>query len=348
MDIKVFVRGPGSKLLIAAGGCGAGVKLMGGGKGALFVRPDADGFREYVRKNKPHSPVDKRMSEREAVRKFVRPGDYVATDLYGMVRAPMSLVREIIRQNPSGLSLAGQGGMDVDLLVASGLVRRIDNVYIGHEVFGLSNAYRRLAASGKVEITEWTNAALAWRFKAAAMGIPFIPSRTMLGTDTFRWSAARSGRCPFSGQELCFLPALAVDVGIIHVHRCDRYGNAQIDGTTGLGFELSRASKKLILSTERIVPESEIRRSPERTVIPHYLVDAVVEARYGSHPGEMCYEYAMDRPRVQEYIKAMETAKGAEAYLEKYVRDAGSHEEYLELVGGERQMRRLRAACRGR
>jgi acyl CoA:acetate/3-ketoacid CoA transferase alpha subunit len=327
---------------------GGGERLMGSGEGALFVRPDADGFREYVRRNKPHSPVDKRMDEQEAVRRFVRPGDYIATDLYGMVRAPMSLVREVIRQAPGDLSLAGQGGMDIDLLVASGLVRRIDNVYIGHEVFGLSNAYRRLAASGRVEIAEWTNAALTWRFKAAAMGIPFIPSRTMLGTDTFKKSAARSGPCPFSGQELCFLPALAPDVGLIHVHRCDKYGNAQIDGTGGLGFELSRASKKLILSTEKIVPESAIRRTPERTVIPHYLVDAVVEARYGSHPGEMCYEYAMDRPRVQEYLKAMETEEGGNAYLEKYVRGVRSHDEYLELVGGQREMRRLEKACEGR
>ena len=321
---------------------------MGSGEGALFVRPDADIFREYVRDRKPHSPVDKRMSEQEAVRRLVRPGDYLATDLYGMVRAPMSLVREVIRQAPGDLSIAGQGGMDIDLLVASGLVRRIDNVYIGHEVFGLSNAYRRLAASGRVEITEWTNAALAWRFKAAAMGIPFIPSRTMLGTDTFRRSAARSGPCPFSGQELCFLPALAPDVGLIHVHRCDKYGNAQIDGTGGLGFELSRASKKLILSTEKIVPESAIRRSPERTVIPHYLVDAVVVARYGAHPGEMCYEYAMDRPRVQEYLKEMETGDGGNAYLKKYVLGVRSHGEYLELIGGKKRMRQLENACRGR
>ncbi len=321
---------------------------MGSGEGALFMRPDADAFREWVRENKPHSPVDKRMSEQEAVRRLVRPGDYIATDLYGMVRAPMSLVREIVRQAPSGISLAGQGGMDIDILVASGLARRIDNVYIGHEVFGLSNAYRRLVASGKAEVTEWTNAALSWRFKAAAMGIPFIPSRTMLGTDTFRKSAAASGPCPFSGQELCFLPALAPDVGLIHVHRCDRYGNAQIDGTGGLGFELSRASRKLVLSAERIVPESAIRRNPERTIIPHYLVDAVVEARYGAHPGEMCYEYALDRPRVEEYLKAMETRKGGEAFLEKYVRGVKTHEEYLELVGGRKRMRKLEAACRGR
>jgi len=321
---------------------------MSRGGGALFAVPDPEGFRRWVRENKPVSPKDKRMGEREAVSSFVKAGDYLATDMYGMVRGPMSLVREVIRQRPGKLAVAGQGGMEIDMLVASGLVERIDGIYIGHELFGLSNSYRRAAEAGNVRITEWTNAALAWRLKAAAMGIPFIPSRTMLGTDTFQKSAAATGECPFTGETLCLLPALQVDVGIIHVHRCDRYGNAQIDGTAGLGFELARASKKLILSTEKVVPESAIRRQPERTVIPHYLVDAVVEAPFGAHPGEMCYDYVMDKPRVMEYLKAMETEEGGEAYLDRYVRAVGSHGEYLELVGGMKQMRRLQRSCRGR
>jgi acyl CoA:acetate/3-ketoacid CoA transferase len=170
----------------------------------------------------------------------------------------------------------------------------------------------------------------------------------MLGTDTFKKSAAAAGDCPFTGKKLCLLPALHVDVGIIHVHRCDRAGNAQIDGTAGLGGELARASRKLILSTEKVVPESMIRRQPERTLIPHYLVDAVVEAPFGAHPGEMCYEYTMDRPRVEEYLEAMKTEEGCKDYLDKFVRGVRSHEEYIELVGGKRKMRELARQCRGR
>ncbi|MGQ9582608.1 MAG: CoA transferase subunit A [Thermoplasmatota archaeon] len=318
------------------------------GAGALFVRPDVEAFRRWLREHKPLQPVDKRMSEQEAVRRLVSRGDYVATDMYGMVRGPMSLVREILRQGPGELSVAGQGGMDIDMLVASGLVKRVDGVYIGHEVFGLSAAYGRAVSEGGVEVTEWTNAALAWRLRAAAMGIPYIPSRTMLGTDTFRRSAARSAPCPFTGLQLCLLPALIVDVGIIHVHRCDKYGNAQIEGTMGLGYELARASRKLILTTEEVAPESRIRREPERTAIPHYLVDAVVEAPYGAHPGEMCYRYAMDRPLVEEYIEAMKEEGSARGYLRRYVYGVRSHEEYIELVGGRRRMGRLERACRGR
>jgi len=321
---------------------------MGGGEGPLFMRPDPDEFRKWIHERKAPLGSDKRMDEQEAVRKLVSPGDYIATDMYGMVRGPVSIVREIIRQRPGDLGLAGQGGMDIDLLVGSGLVKRVDCIYIGHEVFGLSNAYRRKAQGGHVVVAEWTNAALAWRFKAAAMGIPFIPTRTMLGTDTFRKSGAKSGQCPFTGETLCYLPALAPDVGVIHVHRCDKFGNAVIDGTSGMAGELARASKKLIISTERIVPESAIRKQPERTLIPHYLVDAVVEARYGAHPGEMCYEYAMDRPRVQEYLKEMETGEGEKRFFDKFIFGTKSHEDYLELVGGLKQMRKLEKACRGR
>jgi acyl CoA:acetate/3-ketoacid CoA transferase alpha subunit len=321
---------------------------MDSGEGPLFVRPDPDGFRKWMQERKAPLGSDKRMDEQAAVRKLVSPGDYIATDMYGMVRGPVSIIREIIRQRPGDLGLAGQGGMDIDLLVGSGLVKRIDCIYIGHEVFGLSNAYRRKAQSGQVVISEWTNAALAWRFKAAAMGVPFIPTRTMLGTDTFKWSGAKSGQCPFTGETLCYLPALAPDVGVIHVHRCDKFGNAVIDGTSGMAGELARASKKLIISTEQVVPESAIRKQPERTLIPHYLVDAVVEAKYGAHPGEMCYEYAMDRPRVQEYLKEMETEEGEKRFFDRFIFGTKSHEDYLELVGGPRQMRKLEKACRGR
>ncbi len=147
----------------------------GVGRGTLFVEPDVEAFRRWLRERKPLDPVDKRVSEQEAVRRLVKKGDYVATDMYGMVRAPMSIVREIIRQGPAELSVAGQGGMDIDLLVASGLVKRIDGVYIGHEVFGISAAYGRAVSSGRVDVTEWSNAALAWRLRVPRWASPTCP-----------------------------------------------------------------------------------------------------------------------------------------------------------------------------
>jgi len=160
---------------------------------------------------------------------------------------------------------------------------------------------------------EWSNAGIAWRFKAAAMGVPFIPVRSMLGTDTLKYSAAKVARDPFTGDPVCLIPALILDVGLIHVHRADKYGNAQIDGISGFSAELARASKRLIISAEEIIPNEEIRKRPQDTIIPYYLVDAVVEAPFGSHPGEMCYVYERDEEQIKEWVEASKTPEGAQA-----------------------------------
>ena len=132
------------------------------------------------------------------------------------------------------------------------------------------------------------------------------------------------------------LPALILDVAIIHVHRADRYGNAQIEGITGFGAEMARACKRLIISTEEIVDTDEIRKYPDRTIIPYFLVDAVVHAPFGSHPGEMAYVYGRDEPVIKEWIDASKTDEGARAYLDKYIYGVANHKEYMELIGNER------------
>jgi acyl CoA:acetate/3-ketoacid CoA transferase len=160
----------------------------------------------------------------------------------------------------------------------------------------------------------------------------------MLGTDTLRYSAAKVVECPFTGQKLCLLPALVLDVGLIHAHRADKYGNCQIDGISGFSFEMARACKRLIVSVEEIIDTDEIRRCPDRTCIPYYLVDAVVHAPFGSFPGEMPYLYARDEERLREWVEASKTVEGSQAYLEEYVYGVTNHEEYLTLIGPERLM----------
>lgn len=306
------------------------------GQGKLIQPPDLEAFREWNRQ-KPKALVDKLMTEQEAVSRFIYDGDYLATELYGTVRCPMSLTREVIRQGKKDLRIAGQGVLELDLLLAAGLVKQVEITYIGLEVYGVSNALRRAVESGQVEVvSDWSNAAIAWRFKAAAMGVPFIPVRSMLGSDTLKSSATKVVKCPFTGQKVALLPALIVDVAIIHVHRADRYGNAQIEGISGFAFELARAAKRLIISAEEIIPTEEIRRYPDRTVIPYFLVDAVVHAPFGSHPGEMCYLYARDEELIKEWAEASQTEEGAKAYLDKYVYSVRNHEEYLEKIGWER------------
>ena len=307
------------------------MEVIESGIGELFQPPDMDAFREWNRKHKSKALVDKLMTEQEAISRFVHDGDYIGTELYGTVRAPMSLMRELIRQGQTDLRVAGQGVLELDILLATGRVRALDITYIGLEVYGTSRSLRREVEGGRIKTTEWSNGGITWRFKATAMGVPFIPVRVMLGTDTLKYSSAKVVKCPFTGQKIALLPALILDVGLIHVHRADKHGNAQIDGISGFAHELSRASKRLIISAEEIVPIEEIRKHPDRTAIPYYLVDAVVHAPLGSHPGEMVYYYERDEGRIKEWVEAAKTEEGAQAYLEKYVYGVKNHEEYLAL-----------------
>jgi acyl CoA:acetate/3-ketoacid CoA transferase alpha subunit len=311
--------------------------ILQSGTGELIQPFDLDEFREWNRTQKSRKLVDKRMSEQEAVSQFVYDGCYIGTELYGTVRAPMSLTREVVRQNKRDLRVCGQGVLELDLWLAAGLVKKLDLTYIGLEVYGTSSALRRAVESGQVEkCVEWSNGAITWRMKATAMGVPFLPTRSMLGTDTLAYSAAKVVEDPFTGAKVALVPALILDVALIHVHRADKYGNCQIEGISGFATEMSRACKRLIISAEEIVPTEEIRKYPDRTIIPYFLVDAVVHAPYGSYPGEMAYMYGRDESGIKEWVDMSKTAEGAQEYLDKYVYGPKNHDEYLKLIGEER------------
>ncbi len=317
------------------------MEVIQAGLGELIQPPDLNSFREWNRK-KPKGLVDKRMTEADAVSRFIHDGDYIGTELYGTVRCPMSLANEIVRQSKKDLRIAGQGVLELDMLLAASLVKKLDITYIGLEVYGVSNCLRREVESGRVETcVDWSNAGIAWRFKAAALGVPFIPVRSMLGTDTMKYSAAKVVKDPFTGDPICLLPALILDVGLIHVHRADKYGNAQIDGISGFGPELARASKRLIISAEEIVATEVFRNQPDRTIIPYYLVDAVIEAPFGSHPGEMCYVYKRDETQIKEWVEASKDPETTQAYLDRYIYGVKNHQEYLDLIGRD-QLESLR------
>src|SRR4051794_17093902 len=189
------------------------------GEGTLFGDPSPDAARAFFA-GKPRGCVDKLTTPREAVSRLVRDGDYLAIGGFGCDRLPTAVVHEIVRQGKQNLSFAGHTAThDFQILCAGNLTGRgktlakVDVAYVvGLEARGLSPHARRVVESGDVECTEWSNYALAVRLKAAGMGLPFLPSRSMLGTDTFRRSAARVIECPFTGQKLNALPALYPDV----------------------------------------------------------------------------------------------------------------------------------------
>jgi hypothetical protein len=177
----------------------------------------------------------------------------------------MSLTREVIRQNKKDLRVCGQGVLELDLWLAAGLVKKLDITYIGLEVYGTSSALRRAVESGQVEkCVEWSNGAITWRMKATAMGVPFLPTRSMLGTDTLSYSAAKVVEDPFTGAKVALLPALVLDVALIHVHRATN--TAPPDrGIMALQRDVPRQQAP-DRQRDEIVPTDEIRKYPDRTI----------------------------------------------------------------------------------
>jgi glutaconate CoA-transferase subunit A len=319
------------------------------GGGELFADPSADHARQFFA-GKARAQTDKRTTVAEAVRDLVHDGDYLAIGGFGAARVPISVVHEIVRQGKQRLRFAGHTAThDFQILCAGNLTGRgqtlaaVDVAYVvGLEARGLSPHARRVLESGTVALTEWTNYTLAVRFKAAAMGLPFLPARSMLGTDTFRHSAGCVITCPFTGEQLAALPALYPDVAAIHVHEADCYGNCRIRGTTVADVDLARAAKRLIVTCERLVSSDEIRADPSRTLIPFFCVDAVCEVPFGSYPANMPYEYFSDEEHLCAWLEAEADAEKYRAFLDRYLHGVRDFHEYLERCGGLPRLQQLR------
>lgn len=300
-------------------------------------------MREWFRQ-KPKRLVPKVTTVREAIAGLVHDGEYLAVGGFGTNRIPTALLHEIVRQGKSGLGLSGHTAThDFQVLAAGNCIDRVDVAYVvGLEARGLSPSARRLCESGRLKLTEWSNAALAWRYRAAAMGVPFLPARVMLGTDTWEHSAAKAIQCPFTGMQLAALPALSPDVGLIHVHEADVYGNCRIEGISVADGDLARAARRVVVSAERLIPHEEIRREPTRTIIPYFCVDAVVEVPGGSYPGNMPYEYFSDEEHLREWMEAERTPGTLQAFVDRYILGVEDFTGYLGLCGGMSKLQKLR------
>ena len=323
--------------------------MIDSSQGPLFAPPDCQAAREFFR-SKDKRLIDKRMRVSEAISRFVHDGDYLGSGGFGGDRIATALLHEIVRQKKQHLKFAGHTAThDFQILCAGNqtgrgqLLKQVDIAYIvGLEARGLSPHARRVAESGDVEFCEWTNYTLALRFQAAAMGVPFLPVRTMQGTDTFKHSAAQSIRCPFTNTQLAAIPALWPDVAVLHVHEADMYGNCRIRGTSVSDKELARAAKRLIISCERLISNDEIRDDPTSTVVPYFCVDAVCEVPFGSFPGNMPYEYYSDEDHLGHWLIVEQDHAAYLEFIDKAILGVRSFDEYLDQFGGEQRMAQLR------
>jgi len=233
--------------------------------------------------------VDKRMTAEAAVA-LVRDGDHVAIGGTLYSRTPMALVFALLRQRRRHLTVSRPlACYEVELLLATGALDRIVTSWVGIGLpWGLAPIFRHFVERGKASYDEWSHLAMGLRYKAGAMGVPFLPTLTMLGSDLARTLGLQTVACPYTGQQLAAVPALNPDVAFIHVHRADMFGNVQVDGYRHMDADVARAARKVIVSAEQIVRPEEIAAIPDQTMLPHFAVDAVVAAPYGAYPHE-CY-----------------------------------------------------------
>src|SRR3989440_6095942 len=233
---------------------------------------------------------DKVVSLEEAA-SFVRDEDSVGIGGSTMSRTPMGLIWAVIRAKRKKLSCARSiVSSDGDLLFGSGACDHMMTSWFSQSIlWGVSKVMRHHVETGKARYDEWSHMAMGMRLRAGAMGVPFMPIRSMLGSDVRKQRPeAIEMECPFTGEKLLLVPALNPDVALIHVQRCDSYGNAQIDGLQFMDIDLAMADNKAILTTERLVSNDQIRPAQDQTKIPFVAVDAVVELPFGCAPHE-CY-----------------------------------------------------------
>ena len=290
---------------------------------------------------------DKVVSLEEAT-SFVRDGDSVGIGGSTMSRTPMGMVWALARAGRKRLTCSRSiVSSDGDLLFASGICDRIVTSWFSQGIlWGVSKVMRHHVETGKARFDEWSHMAMGMRFRAGAMGVPFMPIRSMLGSDVRKQRPeAKEIDCPFTGEKLLLVPALNPDVALIHVQRCDAYGNAQIDGLQFMDIDLAMAANKVILTTERIVSNDQIRRAPDQTKIPFFAVDAVVELPFGCAPHE-CYGVYEPMLRHMEYYVGLVNAdpvKGMREYMDRYVYGPKSWSEFLALIGIEELLEAARA-----
>ena len=309
------------------------------------VRPYSELRRNLARRDR--SLREKVVSLEEAT-SFVEDGDAVGLGGSTMSRTPMGMIWALIRAGKKKLSCSrGIVSTDGDLLFGSGVCDHMVTSWFSQGIlWGVSKVMRHHVETGKARYDEWSHLAVGMRFRAGAMGIPFMPIRSMLGSDVREQRPeAIEMSCPFTQETLLLVPALNPDVALIHVQRADAYGNAQIDGLQFMDIDLAMAANRVILTTERIVSNDQIRRAPDHTKIPFFTVDAVVELPFGCAPHE-CYGLYEPMMRHMEYYVDLvnsDPVAGMREYLDRFVYEPKSWNAFLGLIGVDALLAAARA-----
>ena len=291
---------------------------------------------------------NKVMMAREAVERFVSDGATVGMGGQSIGRCSMALSHEIVRQGKGGLTLVGCNlSLSMDLMVGAGLVKRTECGTGNLERFGTAFRWRRAIEEGRLEVEDFSHLAIASRFLAGSLGLPFMPSKSLLGSDILK--RRRDGSTmevvsnPWDPDEpVVLLRACTPDVSIVHVQRADELGNLMVDGFTTHEVEMVKASRAVIASCEKLVSSDEVRREPDRTTIPYLFVDAVVEQPWGAYPTSVYRYYEHDEEHLRSYqARARTGGESYEEYLRENVYGCGDFDDFLAKALPETRSREL-------
>lgn len=301
---------------------------------------------------------NKTATLREAIAEFVIPGSHISIGGFTINRNPMAAVYEIIRQGIKGLHLyAHSNGQGADELIGGGCVKRLEIAYGGNGRFAPTCIrFRKAVQNGNIRVEDYTNYQMTLRFLAGAMGVPFLPTRSSLGTDIIKeWGFPAEIRLndprlpdsklividnPFGGWQesprTVLVPAINPDVTIIHAQKCDRQGTTRIQGLTFSDIEQARSARNVIVTCEELVDPDELRGSPDQNQIPFFCVDAVVHIPYGAYPTACYGYYDYDPVYLHEYAGYAGDDASFRDYLDLYVFGVSDHHGLLDMVGEDR------------
>jgi glutaconate CoA-transferase, subunit A len=278
---------------------------------------------------------------REAIARHVPDGASVAMGLGLEALIPFAAGHELVRQRRRELTLIGPiSDILFDQLIGAGCVQRVIAAWVGNVSAGLGHNYRRAAEHGaprSIEIVDHSNFTIALGLLAGAQGVPFMPARTLLGSDLPSTNPGlRAMRSPIGDDTLMLVPAIVPDVTILHAQRADEAGGCHCWGNLGVSEEGGLAARRVIVVAEEIVDADVIASDPNRVLVPPQRVSAVVHAPGGAHPSPVQGRYARDHEFYREYHAATQSAEGAAAWRAQWIEGVPDRAGYLARLGAER------------
>ena len=284
---------------------------------------------------------DKLASLKDAVGDYVRDGARIVLGAALEHGIPFAAVHELIRQDRRGLDvIAPVSDIFTDMLIGAGCVAQVTGSWVGNISGGMGHNYRRAAESGvpnPIRIHDYSNFSIAMAFFAGAYGLPYVPVKSILGSDIVKSNPRiRLSTNPFSdaAEPVALVPALKPDVAFLVVQRADRFGNSHIWGSVGMTQEASIAAEKIIVLADQIVAPEVIASDPSRVLIPGFGVNAVCHIPAACHPSPLVGRWKRDHAFLHHYHKETREVDGFERWCDEWVRDLADHEAYRIKLGG--------------